>query len=197
MHAAQRAPFPRALAGLFPRRRETPLTFYPATPVAGEEAPAAYPPEDNAPVRPGTGPYTALEQPSFTPAAAAVTGPLPVTSDSPRPEPVPDPVPRLVLDSRPALYTGPGWTRALCMARVRDGEWEDLNALLEKAWGRNHEQYIAARRHVREAMAELTRQGCAQLGVPGAAGLLLRRVAELAEAERRAGGHANTNGGLK
>lgn len=86
----------------------------------------------------------------------------------------------------PALYCGPGWTARLMDARVRDGEWDELPAIIEAGFGRNAAAEAAMRRHSRAAVAEAARRLCALLGRPDLAAPLLHRVHELNVAARSA-----------
>lgn len=91
----------------------------------------------------------------------------------------------------PALYSGPGWTRALADARRRNGEVEELPALVEDGLGRNAAEFERVARHFRERITQGARDCCTALGRPDLARVLLDRVAGLAwgrDADRRTAG---------
>jgi hypothetical protein len=148
-------------------------------------------------------------QPSFTPNPAAVTRehravpihPLdsyapvdpwdgPMLADAiPAPEPEPEEIPvppeyRVPTDSRPMLYTGPGWAGRRMTARVRDGEWDEIPLLVERGLGRNASEAATAFRHSHERIADAARRVCTEAGSPEQAGILMRRVNEMTTAAR-------------
>lgn len=85
------------------------------------------------------------------------------------------------------LYSGPGWTRVLEAVRLRNGELEELPALVEQGLGRNAAEAATAARHFRERVVEAAAQFCAGIGLPSYAGTLLQRVHELNVAAQRRG----------
>jgi len=120
--------------------------------------------------------------------AAAVTGTVrPVIGDSmpalpPEPEPPAPPAP----GTSTALYAGPGWTERLASMRVRNGEWDELPAIVERGLGRNAADEAAGFRHSRAVIGEGVRQQCAAIGRSDLAAPLLYRVHELVTAARAA-----------
>lgn len=102
------------------------------------------------------------------------------------PESVPEPGPVSVLpDSVP--YCGPGWAGHLMSMRVRDGEWEELDLIVERGWGRNAAEEAAQRRHSRERLPRYAWELCAALGEPERAAELVHRVREFGAAAAAGG----------
>lgn len=86
----------------------------------------------------------------------------------------------------PVLYTGPEWTRALCLARLRSGEWGDYREVAERAHGTVAASAATAHRHVSEAIMTAAEQFCRETGRPGEVDLLLRKIRSLNLAAGRA-----------
>jgi hypothetical protein len=86
------------------------------------------------------------------------------------PEPAPEaPVPleyRVPLDSRAALYSGPGWTEALIWARISSGEWVDPAALLHRTGRACRRSLASAAMDAQDTIGECWRQVCAEAGRP-------------------------------
>lgn len=146
--------------------------LHPRPGAAPVTAPMAALPVNARPV-PAPGREPALARPYAPPASPAAPEPEPAAGQAPAaPGGLPDCVP----------YCAPGWAGLLMSLRVRSGEWEDVVQIVERGWGRNAAENAAARRHVREGIAEAARQFCSALGCPEMTGALLGRVSELSAA---------------
>ncbi len=153
-------------------------------------------------------PVTQAPRPTFTPRTAGpqtradlvIPDPLsrrfpvpvtvrPVIGDSLRqhPEPEAEAPAEAGPGATAMLYSGPGWAAALMAARLRNGEVEELPALVEQGYGRNAAGFATVARHFRERITATAEQVCAAMGRPDLAGQLLRRVEQFnAEARLRA-----------
>ena len=176
----------RSASGPQPALRDFPGGALPA-----EDVPQSWPRGENpypaGPV-PASCPPPSGPRPTFTPRPPAgprpvifeqVAAAVPVSKLTPPPPPAPP-------GRSAALYCDPGWAAQLMRLRVRNGEWDELPAIVEQGFGRNAADEAAGLRHSRASIAEGVVQQCAAIGRPDLAAPLLYRTHELTVAARAA-----------
>jgi len=170
---------------------------YASAPAGGPDAAAfrrlgpVYRPAPAAP----TSPFPAIARPCVPPGpldrgVAVTIAEEPVIGDSlpalAAEAPAPPPAAMALLPDS-VLCCSPGWAAHLMSARVRSGEWDELDLIVERGWGRNAAEEAAQHRHVRERLPDRARQLCAALGEPGKAGELLDAMDRMGELQAAAG----------